>query len=315
MKKIRINELARELEVKPGVISTCCPSLGVQEKKTHSSSIDEDVALELRRRLVAEGSIRTAERSNGNAYDNDRESDREPEFEPVAETPLAERPPESSERVTPAAVSARGCGDSGAKAAAAGCFRARARAARTGSTVRARSSRAGSSRSSGGNRRIRASGPHVQASASAFNQRRGDSSAACAIAESTAGPWSGESEYLRYPRGRCRQRLGPAYRAPMGPRQPLPAQPARNAEQRTRRPARPAPDRRSAAFLQRRQQPFPNRPAQMPPTHVVAPGPLPGSLPARFGSRFDAGSSGSRQCSWRTDSSAAPRLLARLLPG
>ena len=45
MKKIRINELARELEVKPGVILDMLPELGVQEKKTHSSSIDEDVAL------------------------------------------------------------------------------------------------------------------------------------------------------------------------------------------------------------------------------------------------------------------------------
>ena len=52
MKKIRINELARELEVKPGVIIEMLPELGVQEKKTHSSSVDEDVALELKRRLV-----------------------------------------------------------------------------------------------------------------------------------------------------------------------------------------------------------------------------------------------------------------------
>ena len=52
MKKIRINELARELEVKPGVIIEMLPELGVQEKKTHSSSVDEDVALELRNRLV-----------------------------------------------------------------------------------------------------------------------------------------------------------------------------------------------------------------------------------------------------------------------
>ena len=56
MKKIRINELARELEVKPGVILDMLPELGVQEKKTHSSSIDEDVALELRRRLTASAS-------------------------------------------------------------------------------------------------------------------------------------------------------------------------------------------------------------------------------------------------------------------
>src|SRR5579872_2101842 len=49
MKKIRINELARELEVKAHEILDRLPELGVQEKKTHSSSIDEDVAIRLRR--------------------------------------------------------------------------------------------------------------------------------------------------------------------------------------------------------------------------------------------------------------------------
>jgi translation initiation factor IF-2 len=49
MKKIRINELARELEVKAHEILERLPELGVTEKKTHSSSIDEDVAVKLRR--------------------------------------------------------------------------------------------------------------------------------------------------------------------------------------------------------------------------------------------------------------------------
>ena len=51
MSKIRINELARELEVKPNIILDLLPELGVAEKKTHSSSLDDEVALELRRRL------------------------------------------------------------------------------------------------------------------------------------------------------------------------------------------------------------------------------------------------------------------------
>src|SRR5215475_1848538 len=50
MGKIRINELARELEVKAHEILERLPELGVTEKKTHSSSIDEDVAIRLRRR-------------------------------------------------------------------------------------------------------------------------------------------------------------------------------------------------------------------------------------------------------------------------
>ncbi len=80
MKKIRINELARELEVKPGVILDMLPDLGVQEKKTHSSSVDEDVAIALRDRLVASGELR-----NGSAkadyqdegHDDERERERQ----------------------------------------------------------------------------------------------------------------------------------------------------------------------------------------------------------------------------------------------
>src|SRR5579859_6160167 len=54
MTKIRINELARELEVKPNVILDMLRELGVADKKTHSSSLDDDVALEVRRRVAAE---------------------------------------------------------------------------------------------------------------------------------------------------------------------------------------------------------------------------------------------------------------------
>ncbi|MFN9456307.1 MAG: translation initiation factor IF-2 N-terminal domain-containing protein, partial [Acidobacteriota bacterium] len=55
MSKIRINELARELEVKPNVILDMLAEYGVEEKKTHSSSVDEDVAIALRRRLAGMG--------------------------------------------------------------------------------------------------------------------------------------------------------------------------------------------------------------------------------------------------------------------
>ena len=49
MGKIRINELARELEVKPARVLELLPEFGVTEKKTHSSSLDDDVADRLRR--------------------------------------------------------------------------------------------------------------------------------------------------------------------------------------------------------------------------------------------------------------------------
>src|SRR5271154_3339012 len=54
MSKIRINELARELEVKPNVILETLAELGIADKKTHSSSLDDDVALLVRRRVTGD---------------------------------------------------------------------------------------------------------------------------------------------------------------------------------------------------------------------------------------------------------------------
>src|SRR5579864_2250610 len=51
MSKIRINELARQLEVPSHIIIDMLPELGVTEKKTHSSSIDEPVAELVRQRV------------------------------------------------------------------------------------------------------------------------------------------------------------------------------------------------------------------------------------------------------------------------
>ena len=39
-KQVRLNELARELEIKAKVLIDYLPEIGVKEKKTHSSSID-----------------------------------------------------------------------------------------------------------------------------------------------------------------------------------------------------------------------------------------------------------------------------------
>src|ERR1700680_3802581 len=54
MSKSRINELARELEVKPNVILETLAELGIADKKTHSSSLDDDVALQVRQRVHGE---------------------------------------------------------------------------------------------------------------------------------------------------------------------------------------------------------------------------------------------------------------------
>src|SRR5580692_308324 len=49
MSKIRINELARQLEVKSREVIDKLHELGIAEKITHSSSIDDDKADQLRR--------------------------------------------------------------------------------------------------------------------------------------------------------------------------------------------------------------------------------------------------------------------------
>src|SRR5437588_383654 len=50
--QVRINELARELEVKAKAIIDLLPGYGVTEKKTHSSSIPEDVAEKVRKKIL-----------------------------------------------------------------------------------------------------------------------------------------------------------------------------------------------------------------------------------------------------------------------
>src|SRR5579862_542039 len=83
MNKIRINELARELEVKSHEIIDRLPELGVTEKKTHSSSIDEDVALKLRRIFGHEGPQESA------GAVPERAPERVPAATPEAEQPAA----------------------------------------------------------------------------------------------------------------------------------------------------------------------------------------------------------------------------------
>jgi translation initiation factor IF-2 len=90
MKKIRINELARELEVKAHEILDRLPELGVSEKKTHSSSIDEDVALKLRRIYgfpVPDGDGAKAYDDGAEGHEGDSEFDSAQEHEASLEGP------------------------------------------------------------------------------------------------------------------------------------------------------------------------------------------------------------------------------------
>ncbi|MBZ5671189.1 MAG: translation initiation factor IF-2 [Acidobacteriia bacterium] len=55
MGKIRINELARELEVKSNLILEYLVEIGTQEKKSHSSALEDDLADKIRAHFHAEG--------------------------------------------------------------------------------------------------------------------------------------------------------------------------------------------------------------------------------------------------------------------
>src|SRR5213595_1652470 len=54
MSKVRINDLARELEVKSRAILDALPKVGVTEKKTHSSSIEVDEAERVRQHFAGQ---------------------------------------------------------------------------------------------------------------------------------------------------------------------------------------------------------------------------------------------------------------------
>src|SRR5271169_2940563 len=67
--QVRINELARELEVKAKAIIDLLPGFGVTEKKTHSSSITVEVAEKVRERLKFEADAEAREESERTAKD------------------------------------------------------------------------------------------------------------------------------------------------------------------------------------------------------------------------------------------------------
>src|SRR6202795_5040650 len=58
--QVRINELARELEVKARAIIDLLAGFGVPEKKTHSSSIPADVAEKVKNHLQGVADAETA---------------------------------------------------------------------------------------------------------------------------------------------------------------------------------------------------------------------------------------------------------------
>ena len=62
--KVRVNDLARELEVKSKAVLDYLPEIGVTEKKTHSSSLEPDEAEKVRQHFQG-GKTRAAKDGRG----------------------------------------------------------------------------------------------------------------------------------------------------------------------------------------------------------------------------------------------------------
>src|ERR1039457_2894264 len=69
MQKIRINDLARELEVKSKMILDALIKVGVTEKKTHSSSIEVDEAERVKKYFAGHAEPGTSRASRAPADD------------------------------------------------------------------------------------------------------------------------------------------------------------------------------------------------------------------------------------------------------
>src|SRR5215813_13107357 len=108
--QVRINELARELEVKAKAIIDLLPRFGVAEKKTHSSSIPADVAEKVRKRMLGQDEEEAAAERAAQAEKEAREAAaraarlRPPSPAPAAQPPAT--PPRPAAPVSTPAVSA-----------------------------------------------------------------------------------------------------------------------------------------------------------------------------------------------------------------
>jgi translation initiation factor IF-2 len=97
--QVRINELARELEIKAKVLIEYLPEIGVTEKKTHSSSIDNSHAELVRKHflgLAAQEAAAEAEKTKAAAAKS------KPSRPAAATQPAAQRPASVVTPTTPA---------------------------------------------------------------------------------------------------------------------------------------------------------------------------------------------------------------------
>src|SRR6267154_67286 len=104
--QVRINELARELEVKAKAIIDLLPGYGVTEKKTHSSSIPADVAERVRKKIQGvaeeEAHAEAAAKADKEAKDAAAKAARMRPAAPVAAPPAASVAPIAVKPAAPA---------------------------------------------------------------------------------------------------------------------------------------------------------------------------------------------------------------------
>jgi len=103
--QVRINELARELEVKAKAIIDLLPGYGVTEKKTHSSSIPEDVAEKVRKNILGQAEAEAAAEAAAKADSAAKEAAaRAARMRPAAPAAPVAAPPIAAKPPAPAAV-------------------------------------------------------------------------------------------------------------------------------------------------------------------------------------------------------------------
>ena len=102
MSKIRINELARQLEIPSHDILAMLPELGVTEKKTHSSSLDDDVAEAIRQRVQGGGASSQPREAPAAVAVEEPPAVEEQAYVPAAAPPAAAAQPSVPQAKTPA---------------------------------------------------------------------------------------------------------------------------------------------------------------------------------------------------------------------
>src|SRR5262249_57967619 len=102
--QVRINELARELEVKAKAIIDLLPKYGVTEKKTHSSSIPVDVAEKVRKEITGQAAAEAEAEAKAKAEKEAKEAAaKAARMRPVAPPAPATPPPPPPVAAKPAA--------------------------------------------------------------------------------------------------------------------------------------------------------------------------------------------------------------------